>query len=427
MGSFAKIGPGVTSDTPPPLPLPEGALLPDDPAQTAPPSFTAPAPPTGFAPSQFPLGPQEHSAIVRCIVCCKEVFRTMKIFTSAMVVAAFATPLAAQWAQYRTPGIPRTADGKPNLTAPAPRAADGKPDLTGLWQMDVNEGAVGNVALRKPGDLKPADIQPWARALVQQRAENFGIDNPRYKCLPDGPNYGPGMKRVLQTPAMIVILNEDLTYRPIHLDGRALETDPNPSWTGYSVGHWDGDTLVVESNGFNDKTWLLDGYPHTEALRMTERFRRTDFGHLEIAVTFQDPKAYNKAWTLPLRLRFAADTELIEAVCNEFSDNGQEHWIGRGSDARQSAVKVAPEILAKYVGVYKGLYLQSPRTVEVTFSGGTLSVSLNGGPSQPVFPQSETSFSGTGLTYHFIRDNQGVATHLIEGHVSGEYNYERQK
>ncbi|MGA2214207.1 MAG: hypothetical protein ABSH31_13105 [Bryobacteraceae bacterium] len=351
----------------------------------------------------------------------------MRIFTSAIIVTAFVTPLGAQWAQYRTPGIPRGADGKPDLSAPAPRTAEGKPDLTGLWQMSANDGAVGNVALRKAGDLKPADIQPWAQALVQQRAENFGIENPRYKCLPDGPNYGPGMKRILQTPAMLVILNEDLTYRPIHMDGRTLEPDPNPSWMGYSVGHWDGDTLVVESNGFNDRTWLLDGYPHTEALRMTERFRRTDFGHLEIAVTFHDPQAYNKPWTLPLRLRFAADTELMEAVCNEFSDNGQEHWIGRASDARQTAVKVAAEILAKYAGVYKGLYLQSPRTVEVTFSSGALSISLNGGPSQPIFPQSETSFSGTGLIYQFIRDNQGIATHLVEGHVSGDYKYERQK
>src|SRR2546425_12616928 len=94
---------------------------------------------------------------------------------------------------------------------------------------------------------------------------------------------GGGLKRILQTPAMLVILQEDLTYRQIHMDGRALETDPNPTWMGYSVGRWEGDTLVVESNGYNDRTWLLGGYPHTEAVRMTERFRRTDFGHLEIA------------------------------------------------------------------------------------------------------------------------------------------------
>jgi hypothetical protein len=182
----------------------------------------------------------------------------------------------------------------------------------------------------------------------------------------------------------------------------------------------------VESNGFNDRTWLLGGYPHTEALRMTERFRRTDFGHLELSVTFQDSKAYNKPWTLALSAQFAADTELMEAVCNEFPDNGQEHWIGKVSDAEKTAVKVAPETLAKYAGVYKGLYFRSPRTVEVTFSGGTLSVSVNGGPKQAIHPQSETNFSGTGLSYQFIRDDHGIATHLIEGHISGDYKFERQ-
>jgi hypothetical protein len=352
----------------------------------------------------------------------------MKIFTTVITLTAFVTPLAAQWAQYRTPGIPRTADGKPNLTAPLPRTADGKPDLTGLWEIVSSDQAVGNVALAKPGDLQPADIQPWVQALVKQRAENFGRDNPHYQCLPDGPNYSTtgGTKRILQTPAMIVILQEDLTYRQIHMDGRALETDPNPSWMGYSVGHWDGDTLVVESNGYNDRTWLLSGYPHTEGLRMTERFRRTDFGHLEISVTFQDPKAFNKAWTLPLHAQFAADTELMESVCNEFPDNGQEHWIGKISDAQKSAVKVAPETLAKYAGVYKGIYLRGPRTVEVTFSGGTLFVSVNGGPKQPIVPQSETNFSGTGLSYQFIRDDHGIPTHLVEGHIAGDFKFERQ-
>ena len=352
----------------------------------------------------------------------------MKIFTAAITLTACVAPLAAQWAQYRTPGIPRAADGKPNLTAPAPRTSDGKPDLTGLWAFAADDIAVGNVGLRKPGDLKPADVQPWAQALIQQRAENFGVDNPHFKCLPEGPNYSTGgdIKRILQTPAMIAILQDDLTFRQIHMDGRSLETDPNPSWMGYSVGRWDGDSLVVESNGYNDRTWLLGGYPHTEALRVTERFRRPDFGHLEIAVTFQDPKTYNKPWTLPVRAHLAADTELIEAVCNEFSDNGQQHWVGTAADAKKTAVKVAPETLAKYVGVYKGPYLREPRTVEVTFSGGTLSVSVNGGPKRPIVPQSETSFSGTGLEYRFVRDSYGIATALVETHVSGDYTFARQ-
>ena len=123
----------------------------------------------------------------------------------------------------------------------------------------------------------------------------------------------------------------------------------------------------------------------------------------------------------------AADTELLESVCNDNSDGQQEHWVGKVSDAQTSTVKVASEILAKYVGVYKGQYLRGPRTVAVTFSGGTLFVSLNGGPPQPIVPQSETGFSGTGLTYKFVRDDRGIATHVIEGHVSGDYKYERQK
>src|SRR2546430_13695990 len=116
----------------------------------------------------------------------------------------------------------------------------------------------------------------------------------------------------------------------------------------------------------------IGGYPHTEGLRMTERFRRTDFGHLDIAVTFDDPKAYNKAWTIRLSARLADDTEMMESVCNERPDNGQEHWIGKASDAQKTAVKVAPELLAKYVGVYKGIYGRNPRTVEVTLSDGAL-------------------------------------------------------
>ena len=353
----------------------------------------------------------------------------MKSFTMAIIFfTGPLTPLEAQWLHYPTPGIPRTADGKPDMTAPTPHTADGKPDLTGLWETPLDT-AVGNIALRKAGDLKPTDIQPWAQALLQQRAMNFGKDNPRYQCLPQGPGYSTsgGMKRFVQTPTMLVILTDELTYREIFMDGRALETDPNPSWMGYSVGHWDGDTLVVESSGFNDRTWLHDGYPHTEALHMTERFRRTDFGHMEVAVTFRDPGAYAKPWTVPVHAHLVADMEMLETVCNENADSGQEHWVGKVSDAEKSKVQVASEVLAKYAGVYKGPYFGGLRTAEVTFSGSTLFIALDGGPKQPIFPQSETSFTGTGLTYRFVRDNQGIATTLIESHVSGDYRYARQK
>ena len=198
-------------------------------------------------------------------------------------------------------GIPRLPDGKPNLAAPAPRTADGKPDLSGLWNR-ISPKYRANIA----ADLDPAQVQPWARALVQQRTEDLGKDYMNALCLPLGPGYitdadgnSGGMMKIVQTPSLILILNPDLTYRQIYLDGRALETNPNPSWMGYSVGHWDGDTLVVESFGFNDKTWLdSSGHPHTEALRTTERYRRRDFGNLDIEVTLQDPAVYAKPWTV---------------------------------------------------------------------------------------------------------------------------------
>jgi hypothetical protein len=197
------------------------------------------------------------------------------------MLTAIGTTVAAQWLNYPTPGIPRLPDGKPNLAAPAPRTSDGKPDFTGLWT------GFGGVA-----DLKIDDAQPWARALIQQRTDNFGKDNPRYLCLPEGPtaaNAAEAFRRILQTPAIIAILDNDLTYRQIFMDGRKLEADPNPSWMGYSVGRWEGDTLVVDSVGFNDRTWLARNYPHTESLRMTERYRRTDLGHLELEAMFRTP------------------------------------------------------------------------------------------------------------------------------------------
>jgi hypothetical protein len=352
----------------------------------------------------------------------------MTLSRTAVLFTLSSLPVVAQWLHYPTPGIPRTAAGKPNLSAPAPRTADGKPDLSGIWETPLDT-AVGNIALRNAGNLNPADIQPWAKALLEQRAENFGKDNPRYKCLPEGPGYSTngGMKRFVQTPTMLVILTDELTYREIFMDGRALEPDPNPSWMGYSVGHWDGDTLVVQSFGFNDRTWLHDGYPHTEKLRMTERFHRTDFGHMEISVTFDDPGAYAKPWTIPVHAHLIVDTEMLENVCNENAETGQEHWVGKASDAEKAKVHVAPEVLAKYVGMYKGQYIGGARTAEVTLSGDTLFLSLNGGPKQPIIPLSETSFAGTGLTYRFVRDKQGIATNLIEGHVSGDYSYEHQK
>src|SRR6266567_8033064 len=224
----------------------------------------------------------------------------MKTISEAALFFAVCTAAAAQWLHYPTPGIPRTADGKPNLTAPAPRTTDGTPDLSGLWMLNAGPGHVANIA----ADLKAGEIQPWADALYKQRLGDLGRDDPwTVQCLPAGPRLiltgGNGAARIIQTPAILVILYEELSYRLIFLDGRELPKDPNPSWMGYSVGHWDGDTLVVESTGFNERSWLdMGGHPHTDSLRTTERYRRTSFGHMDLQVTFDDPKAYARPWTV---------------------------------------------------------------------------------------------------------------------------------
>src|SRR5438093_7726070 len=289
----------------------------------------------------------------------------------AVATIALSAPLSAQWLTQPTPGIPRTPDGKPNLSAPAPRTPDGRPDLSGLWNR-ISPKYHRNIT----ADLKPEDIQPWARALTDERREDFGKGYMNVQCVPLGPGYataaditGAEMMKIIQTPGLIIILNPDLTYRQIFLDGRALESAPNPTWMGYSVGHWDGDTLVVESFGFNDRTWLdHDGHPHTEGLRMTERYRRRDFGNLELEVTFSDPAVYARRWTVRVRAELSADTEMIEFVCNE-SGHGVEHWVGKASDEQKNGVPVAPESLAKYVGIYEeqaALWRAVPRVVEIT-------------------------------------------------------------
>ena len=344
----------------------------------------------------------------------------MKIAILLIVLTELSLPLAAQWAQRPKAGIPRTADGKPNLNTPAPRAVDGKPDLSGIW--------AGRSVL---ADYRSDYGKPWVQALVQQREENYGKDNPAFQCLPLGPGYSTAevpTKQIVQTPAMILMLNDDLTYRRIFMDGRPLQTDPFPSWMGYSVGRWEGDTLIVESNGFSDRTWLDKLHPHTDALHMTERYRRPDFGHLEVEVTFEDSGAYTKPWTTRVGAVFTPDTEMLEAYCDHSQKaNRPENWVGKASDEEKTAVAIAPEVLSKYAGVYKGLWGPRPRLVDVTFIGGRLYVAVDGNERMPLIPQSATLFTAGGYSYAFIRDTDGPATHVVESHVTGDYKYERQK
>jgi hypothetical protein len=237
--------------------------------------------------------------------------------TLAAVLMMTAAP-AAQWLRHPTPGIPRTPDGKPNLSAPAPRTADGKPDLSGLWRPAAI--LIGDIA----ANMKPRDVpfQPWAEALYKQRRANDSKDDPTANCIVGGvprSDLVPYPFKVLQMPGLTVILYEAVhSYRQIFTDGRELPKDMNPSWLGYSIGRWEGDEFVVQTAGFNDRGWLDNfGKPATEALRVTERFRRKDFGHMDIQITIDDPKAYTRPWDVTLPLALQPDTELLEYICDE--------------------------------------------------------------------------------------------------------------
>ena len=254
-------------------------------------------------------------------------------------VAISAACAGAQWIDYPTPGIPRTADGKPKLDGPVPKKADGKPDLSGLWQRMRNPNQrVTALAMgpnledfMRPGEKIPPML-PAAEALHQQRQANLMADRPSSKCLPhsipDQMLIGVPMK-IVQDPGLTLILYEEFArFRQIFTDGRPHPPVTQPAWLGYSTGRWDGDWFVVDTRGFNDKSWLDDsGRPHTEQLHTVERFRRTDFGHMDVEVTIDDPGAYTKAWSFPMRFQFLADTEIIEDVCDNERDS--KHSVGK--------------------------------------------------------------------------------------------------
>ena len=248
----------------------------------------------------------------------------------------------AQWLKYPTPGVPRTADGKPNLTAPAPRASDGKPDLSGVWQLEAPpcppEGCPDYPAgpefrdfgARLKGGLP---YQPWAAAVVKERSGQLGKDDPVGFCKPGGALRiltFPPYRKFLQMPGLFVILSErDVTYRQVFLDGRPLPDDPTPSFNGYSIGRWDGDALVVQTNGLRDGTWLdRNGSPMTDAAKVTERFRRVNFGRLEIDVTVDDPKAYTRPWTVTLSQVIVLDTDLLDYHCTD-NERDRAHMVGK--------------------------------------------------------------------------------------------------
>ena len=273
-----------------------------------------------------------------------------------VVVAGTSAPVSAQWFKYPSPGAPRTGSGEVDLSAAPPRLANGKPDFSGVWM--TAEPACGRVSgptsvsqllqlappstecpvrgptMSRKGFNMGVDLpgglpyQPWLAALVQERIANQAKDDPHIKCLPDLflRAYGlPHFVKFVHTPDLLVMLNEmNGVYRQVFTDGRPLPENPNPSWQGYSSATWSGDTLVIETIGFRDDLWIdWDGGVITEAARVRERIRRPDFGHLEIEVTVDDPRAYTKPWTVTLRQQFAADTELVDEICAENEKDSQ--------------------------------------------------------------------------------------------------------
>ena len=257
----------------------------------------------------------------------RALFTPRRVSSASIILAMWCAITPAAWAQWtKIPETgPRTTDGKSNLSAPAPKRPDGTPDLSGVWT-----GPGGRFVENFAADLKPGEVsyQPWAKALVDERAGGARErENPTTNCLPAGVpriNVVPPPWRIVQSDGFIAILYESGNlWRQIFMDGREPVRDPNPSWLGYSVGRWDGATLVVETIGFNGKAWLDQrGNPTTEALRVTERFHRRDFGHMDLQITIDDPKAYTRPWTVtvPVTLQTGAGAQLLENVCENNRD-----------------------------------------------------------------------------------------------------------
>ena len=324
----------------------------------------------------------------------------------------------AQWIDYKTPGLPRGADGKVTMTAPRPTTADGKPDLTGLWRFEPKVDPTRT--------LDEAGPQPWVVDAAKKFMHELGRDDTGVLCLPSGPRaaHSAPYAKFLQLPGQTTILYEALAYRQIFTDGRPLPTDPNPTWLGYSIGRWEGDTLVVSTIGYNERTFLDDfGHRHTEALRVTERIRRRDLGHMDIEVTFDDPKAYAKPVKIAVEATLAPDTDLIEYVCNE-NERSRPHLVGTADDDKKLQVSVPAAVLARYAGTYRFPPFvpgDKPFDVTVTPKDGVLAVEIERGPTITAIPTSQTKFLAQGVAVEFLApDAKGIVNEIVVTIVEGE-------
>ena len=268
---------------------------------------------------------------------------SLATLAAAALFCAISTPVLAQWLKYPTAGAPHKTNGTPNLEAPAPRTTDGRPDFSGMWAPEDNLPCppAGCLDMRVPKEFVNIGwslegglpYQRWAADLVKRRLAENGKDDPASHCLPRGVVKGhttPLLRKVVQVPGLLVILSEaNASYREIFTDGRALPVDPQPSWNGYSSAKWEGDDLVVKTNGFRDEMWLdRRGSPMTDAAEMTERFRRVNYGKLDIDLRINDPKAYTKPWTVRLHQVIVLDTELLDYICLE-NEKSLSHMVGK--------------------------------------------------------------------------------------------------
>ena len=321
----------------------------------------------------------------------------------AVVLCLLPVPVCAQWLKLRTPGIPRTPDGKPDLTAPAPPMRDGRPDLSGLWRLGADSSLYSVNIIR---DAKDETIfKPAAEAVFRKRADADDLlDRPG--CLPAGPgDIFIHAFRIVQSPTVMALLYNGVLdgYRQIFLDGRELPKDPNPTWRGYSVGHWEGETLVVETLGFNDVGWLdRVGHPRSESLRVTERFRRIDFGHMQFQITFDDPETLVRPLTISLPVQYVTDTEMLESICNE-NERDKDHFTSKLSDR----VKLSADTLAKYAGTY--------RRITVNLVDDRLYVL-----GVRMFAQTETKFDSRLGLFEFSLDADGTVKSLLRLGAAGD-------
>jgi len=361
-----------------------------------------------------------------------------RILNVAALSAAMSAAAAAQWPSFVRKDVPRTSDGKPDLAAPVPRMTDGKPDLSGLWENApiASGGDLGrrgapprplragepplatffNVGAGLPGGLP---FRPWAKELLDKRRADNDKDNPDAHCLPMGLlqfHEHPQPRKIVHTKDVVLIIYEaNYGLRQIFLDGRALpNNDPTPWWYGYSVGRWDGDTLIVETTNLRDGGWLdIWGSPLTDQARITERFRRLNYGTLQIDVTVDDQKAYTRPFTVRFNQRLSPGDELIEFICNE-NEQSAHHLLGKdnGGAASRVTVSVDQKLLEGYVGRYQ---MAPGAFITITRQNGQLFGKLGELPPFEMFPASAREFYITNFDarFTFEADAQGRTAAIV--------------